>query len=161
MKSKGRATSAERAGKRQVRNVHTEDSVVVVGRALTVEDVCAIVRACQQSNVASLSFHGLKLRFHVGPASSLGAEVLPGPLQVDAASVSPRRTAEELERQRRALRDLDEIKEAGGPDDNLQGIRAENYEVTQDELEMLKVTDPLAYEQLMNNDPEFENAKPG
>lgn len=140
----------------QVESSASSDEREILNRMapLTVQEVCAIVESVQHTRILSLSFRGLKLKFAPEPASSPEFEVLPSDQGIPAQD--PQRTQEKLDELRRGLRELDGATVA----DNLSGIRAENHEVADDELEMLKVTDPVAFEAAMNEDPEYQDAKP-
>lgn len=118
---------------------------------LSADDVCAIVDKCNQCNVQSLSFRGLELSFQ-----SKDSPVTFDGVDVGAPSTAAATNAS-LEETRRRLRELD----GATVSDNLAGIRAENIESVEDELEMLKVTNPSAYEAEMLNRGDFEDAQPG
>lgn len=129
---------------------------------LSVDDVCAIIRTCQAANVSSLKFRGLELELHpnyVREVVNVDVGIGGHPSMPPPADANPRRTEAELQAMRLRMRELDgngpEHGELIGGLDKLQSI-----ETIENEMEQLCVTDPLAYEQMMNGDQEFEDAKP-
>lgn len=102
----------------------------LVAAPLSVEDVCAIIRTCsEQERFRRLKMPGLELEFGEKTKSEACATTQP--------PSDPRRLATVAR----------------------QAAVQEAAELTEDELEHLKVTDPVAWERVMHNNEDFEDAR--
>lgn len=152
--ARGRFVAKEEQGVR-ASVCRDEDEMVKRLGPLSPGDVCAIVVSCHQHGVLSLRFRGLELTFQpkVDPSKELALDFDAEPPPSTAAETRAR-----LEETRQRIRELDGA--TASPPDNLAGIRAEHHETVEDEIEMLMVTDPVAFESAVNGNVEFEDAKP-
>jgi hypothetical protein len=131
--------------------------------ALTVEDVCAIIKACQAGNVSSLKYRGLELELHpVYAHQVVDVEASDSSHEPPPVPPNARATEAELQAVRARMRELDSLQSnAGEHAGAVGGLDAmQSVESIENEIEQLLVTDPLAYEQMMNEDQEYQDAKP-
>lgn len=97
---------------------------------LTVKEVCDIIDKCNSAKVSSLSFRDLSLTF------GQFTDEQPRATRDGRPALTP---DQELERQRQQQATLDVA-------------RAEELSAIENDLEQLKVTDPVKYEELAGND---------